>query len=158
MINQLPQLSMQLQTSLLAIEQFLQEANPVYEQSLQNLSQALSEVLKDIHRVQSNQVEQTRETIASMRREIENIRDEIEESGDMVESSPGTQQQNNPQAFYNLNTYHEYGKINDLLSQINGDLMSISQQLELQKIEQSKKTTTGPVPNFDNDPAPSTLM
>ncbi|MGD8192434.1 hypothetical protein ACQCN2_20875 [Brevibacillus ginsengisoli] len=67
-----------------------------------------------------------------------------------------TQQASNPTAYSALQTYKQGEALYDILTAINGDMMTVSHSLEQQTLPQGSTPSHTDV-NFDNNPAPHHL-
>lgn len=150
--------------------------NTVYDQVIQSLQQDLNTIMQKVTASQGspNQqpVESIRTQLAQLRNQIQQAIKDLDGSvdatlnlyrstlgnqKDQFEALPQTSQQTaNPVAYSALQTFKQDQGIRDLLTQLNGALMSVSTSLELQ----SQGTGTTPPTtnvNYDNDPAPHHL-
>jgi hypothetical protein len=79
-------------------------------------------------------------------------KDQFEELTDSL------QQQTNPIAYESKMTFHVLDQIKDRLSEIGAELMDMRGQVEHQAVEQLRnQADIGSVPDYDNDPAKSSL-
>lgn len=152
------------------------ENNTVYDQVLVSLQQDLNGIMQKVAANQTTpnqqQVEKIRIQFAHLRNQIQQAiedlggsvdaslqlyRSTIGDQKEKFESLPQTDQQAaNPVAYSALQTFKQEQGIRDLLTQLNGSLMSVSTSLELQAQNTGSTPSTTNV-NYDNDPAPHHL-
>ncbi|WP_027415673.1 hypothetical protein [Aneurinibacillus terranovensis] len=176
-----------LHTLLQELQQSLQSLTPAEMnannqavfQTFPALQQAIGPLTVEVNQMQSNgnltseQVDQARQNITTIRTAIQTITGQIEQAEGAVVTnyrsalgphkeqfesvSDSEQQTMNAGAYYSVQAYREYENIIQLLHEINAELMDMSQSLEHQLLDEQPDPPVILDQNFESDPAPSRL-